>query len=81
MSLPITEPPPPGVDVVDAQWVISQVSVVRVREEADPEFSFGIITPLPNIQLVSLRPNTAYVMELAYRDQQGNEGPPVTSRF
>ena len=73
VSLPMKE------GTMDASWVQSTVTVIRLRE-IDGSWSPGFVTPLNNVEFTDLRPSTEYEMELRHMNEHG-KGKPIYRRF
>lgn len=62
--------------ILEASWDPGLTYVVRIRELADQEWSFGFETPITSFTFVDLKPDTEYELQVRSKNRSG-EGPPA----
>ena len=62
-------------DGVEAEWTPPITYIVRIREAATDNWSFGFETPLTGCGFVGLKPDTEYEIEVRSKNDHGESGP------
>ena len=65
--------------ILDASWVPTITSVVRIRESDVDEWSPGFETPFNRCTFVGLKPDTEYDVQVTHKNSSG-EGKPAFSK-
>ena len=66
--------------LLNASWKPGVTYVVRIREAASQEWSFGFETPIPTVTFVDLKPDTEYELQVRTKNAAG-EGAPAFFRI